>query len=357
MKTALYERHVALNARIGAFAGWEMPLYYKGVLAEHFAVRRAVGLFDVSHMGLIEITGQDAEVFLDYVSTNLMVSRPDFTAIYTVLSSETGGSIDDAVVFRVQPDHFFLVTNAINRQTDLEHLKKHAKGYRVSIQPLFETHGILALQGPRARAVVTRLLGYEPRLNVMQFTMKDYAGEKLLISRTGYTGSFGYEFIGTTKVIVQLWDALLEVGKEEGLEPAGLAARDMLRLEGGYALYGNELSLDIAPTESVSEWTVRWKKASFLGRESLIRLETSPKKRFQKGIVLLEKGIPRKGYPVYKQGRRIGVVTSGTHSPCLGHGIAIIMTTGALAFGEKVEVDVRGNRLTGEVVKLPFFRA
>jgi aminomethyltransferase len=356
MKTPLYDRHVALGAKMIEFSGWEMPLYYKGVISEHFSVRRAVGLFDVSHMGIIEVKGEDAEIFLDFISTNLIVNRPNFSAVYTVLGSENGGSIDDTVIFRIRIDHFLIVTNASNRRVDLEHLQKHSKGYRVAIEPLFETHGILALQGPNARPLLARLLGYEPRLNVMQLTIGEYAGHKLLISRTGYTGSFGYEFMTRSTVLGQLWDELLELGKQEEIQPAGLGARDTLRLEGGYCLYGHELAPDIAPTESVSEWTVRWKKALFLGKAALIRLETNPKKRSQHGVVLLER-IPRRGNPVYKQGRLIGIVTSGTHSPCLGKGIAIIMVSETIAFGEKVEIEVRGHRHVGEVVKLPFYKA
>lgn len=356
MRTALYDRHVALGAKMVEFAGWEMPLSYAGVVAEHLGVRREVGLFDVSHMGYIEIKGDGAEGYLDFVSTNVIRDRPDLSAIYTVFSSDSGGCIDDAIVFRRRANHFFLVVNASNRQRDLEHFRRVAKGYRVSIMPGYETHSILALQGPAAKGLLARVLGYEIPLKAMQFSIKDFDGDELIISRTGYTGSFGYELIGARDLIVRLWDALLENGKEDHIQPAGLGARDTLRLEAGYALFGHELAADIAPTESVSEWTVRWKKSQFLGREALIRLAANPKKRSQHAIALIEKGVPRQGNCLYRGGRQIGIVTSGSFSPCLNRGIAIVMVTDNLALGEKVDVEIRGQKVPSEVVKLPFYK-
>lgn len=355
MRTALYDRHVALGAKIVDFVGWEMPLFYSGIVAEHLTVRRAVGLFDVSHMGCIEIQGEEAEPFVDFISTNTIRDRPDLSATYTVLSTESGGCVDDSIVFRRKEDHFFIVVNASNRQKDLEHLVRTSKGYRVSLLPRYETHGILSLQGPNSRAVLAKFFGQDITLKTMRFTIKSYEQQELILSRTGYTGSLGYELISTIPVIVKLWEALLEVGQDEGIAPIGLGARDTLRLEAGYALYGHELSTDIAPTESVSEWTVSWKKSNFLGKEALLRLASNPKKRSQHAIALLDKGVPRQGCAIFKGNRNIGLVTSGSHSPILSRGIAIIMVRENLALGEKVEVEVRGHRLQAEVVKLPFY--
>lgn len=356
MRTALYDAHLALGAKMVTFSGWEMPLYYSGVLVEHFAVRRAVALFDVSHMGRIDVKGVDAELFFDYVSTNAMTDKPVNSVTYTVFSSESGGSIDDALVFRLGKEHFFAVVNAGNRETVLAHFRKIAVDYRVTVEPLFETEGILALQGPLARELLSRICGCEIPLKAMQCLSLAFADEELIISRTGYTGSFGYELLGSQVLIGKLWELLLKEGREEGILPAGLGARDTLRLEAGYALWGHELAPTIAPTESVSEWTVRWKKDGFLGKEALLRLEASSKKRSQHAVILSEKGIAREGNPVFKNKRPIGVVTSGTHSPCLGAGIALIMVTGNLAFGEVIEIEVRGHRHNAEVVKLPFYR-
>lgn len=356
MRTALYDRHIALGAKICEFAGWEMPLFYSGVVAEHFAVRCEVGLFDVSHMGYLEIKGHDAESFLDYISTNTISGRPDFSVVYTVFSSSTGGCIDDAAVFRRDDTHFFVVVNASNREIDLEHFLRTAKGYRVTIEPHYETHHILALQGPAARSLLARVLGQELSLKAMQFTICEFAGEELIVSRTGYTGSFGYELIGSNETVVQLWDLLMDEGKKEQIRPAGLGARDTLRLEAGFALYGHELTPDIAPTESVSSWTVRWKKEQFLGKEALLRLQASPEKRSQHALALIDKGVPRQGNMIIKNGHSVGQVTSGSFSPCLDRGIAIVMVTDNLAIGEKVDVEVRGHCLQAEVVKLPFYK-
>lgn len=357
MRTALYDRHVALGAKMSDFAGWEMPLFYKGVVLEHLAVRSAVGLFDVSHLGCIEVRGEDAESYLDQISTNVIVNRPDQFATYTVFSSEGGGCIDDAIIFRYDVQHFLVVINAANRQSSWEHFNRVSKGFRVTLTSLYDKYGILALQGPKAKVVLAEVLGHETPLKTMQFALKTFEGEPLIICRSGYTGSFGYELLIANSHLGALWDALLLKGAKSGIEPAGLAARDTLRLEAGYALYGHELALDIAPTESISEWTVRWKKASFLGKEALIRLEGNPKKRSQHAVMLLDKGVPRSGYRVLKDGQTIGTVTSGSYSPCLNRGIAIIMVDQNLALGEKVDVAVRGNPLRAEVVKLPFYKA
>lgn len=357
MRTALYDRHIALGAKMGEYGGWEMPIFYKGVVTEHMAVREGVALFDVAHMGGIEVRGEDAERYLDQISTNVISNRPDSLAIYTVFSSESGGCIDDASIFRFSSEHFLVIINANNRQSDWDHFMRMSKGYRVTLKSLYDTHGILALQGPLSKNVVTKLLDKEPVLKITKFAMELFEGEPFVVSRTGYTGSLGYEFIIANSHLGALWDALLRNGVDEGIEPAGLGARDTLRLEAGFALYGHEIGPDIAPTESVSEWTVRWKKASFLGKDKLIRLETSPKKRSQHAVVILGKGIPRQGCAVLKEGQSIGHVTSGSFSPCLNCGIAIIMVSQNLAFGEKVDIEVRGNRLNAQVVKLPFYKA
>jgi aminomethyltransferase len=355
MRTALYDRHIALEAKMGEFAGWEMPLYYKGAVAEHLAVRNAVGLFDVSHMGCIEIEGEDAARFLDHISTNAISGQPDQLAIYTVFSSEEGGCIDDAIVFCIEANHFLVVVNAGNREADWEHFQRMSKGLRVTLTSRYGTHGILALQGPQAKSVLTQVMRLEIPLKVMQVVPALFENEPIIVSRTGYTGSFGYELIIANSHIGALWDALLQQGADNGIQPAGLAARDTLRLEAGYALYGHELARDIAPTESISGWTVRWKKASFVGKEALLRLEGSSKKRWQHAVMLIEKGVPRSGCRVFKNGQPIGHVTSGSHSPCLNRGIAIIMVDQNLALGERVEVEVRNHRLEGQVVKLPFY--
>lgn len=355
MKTALFDRHVALGAKIVDFAGWEMPISYAGVVAEHLAVRRGVGIFDVSHMGCISIKGVDAEPFLNFVCTNIIVGQLDLSATYTVWASQLGGSVDDTIVYKENDNEYFVVVNASNRMKDLEHLQRVGRSFKVTITARYDQDGILAIQGPFAEKVVRKVLPDDWQLKAMRFTHTPYKDHDVVLSRTGYTGSGGFEIMASVEVIPNLWDELVEAGEEFGIQPIGLGARDTLRLEAGYALYGHELDDTIAATESISAWTVKWKKAEFLGQEALLRLQNSPKKRSQHGVVLSDPGVPRAGCAVIKGGKPIGLVTSGTFSPSLETGIAIVMVTEDLAMSETVEIEVRGRRLRGNVTKLPFY--
>lgn len=354
MKTVLHDRHVALGAKMVDFAGWEMPVQYTGVVPEHHRVRERVGLFDVSHMGRILVEGSDAEALLDYLSTNKIADKKEGTATYTVWAAEGGGSVDDVIVYRKDATHFFVVANAGNREKDLEHLKKYAEGFDVTITDRYKEDGILALQGPLARRVMAKVFPEAETLKAMHFISVTYEGDPVILSGTGYTGSGGFEIYAENSVIAKLWDRLLEEGKAEEIAPIGLGARDTLRLEMGYALYGHELSDAIAPTESVSRWTVRWKKGDFLGREALEELEESSERRRAVGIILKEKGIAREGYPVFHNGEEVGHVTSGTFSPTLDQAIAIVLASKNLKEGDPVEVQIRKNRCAGEVVTFPF---
>lgn len=356
MKTALYQEHIALGAKIVDFSGWQMPLSYKGVVAEHLAVRKRVGIFDVSHMGRILISGPDAEAFASYLSTNHIAGQSDHLAIYTVWASSQGGSIDDVIVYRESSTDFFVIVNASNRQKDLEHVTKVAKSFRVDVKDHYDQEGIIAVQGPNAEQVIRGIFPGTWHLAAMHFMTSKYQNASVIISRTGYTGSGGFEIICPNSLLPSLWRKLLTAGHEYGIEPIGLGARDTLRLEAGYALYGHELSDTIAASESVSAWTVKWKKGDFIGQEALLRLQNSPSRRSQHGVALLDEGVPRAGNPVFKSGKAIGTVTSGSHSPSLQRGIAIVMVTNSLAIGETVEIEVRQKRLKGEVVKLPFYK-
>jgi len=356
MRTPLYDKHVALGAKIVPFADWEMPLTYEGVVAEHMAVRDAVGLFDVSHMGRLIVTGTDAEKFLNFLSTNKIADRPDHSATYTVWANKEGGSVDDTIVFREGVNRFFVVANAGNRAKDRQHLLEHAENFNVSVTDRYQAEGILAVQGPNSKVVLHEVLPGSWELKPMSFMIADFQGHEITVSRTGYTGEHGYELFAPHSILPALWDRLMAVGEEYGMQPCGLGARDTLRLEAGYALYGHELDDRIAATESVSAWTVKWKKGPFLGQGALLRLQDSKDKRSQHGICLIDRGVPREGCRVYKDGEVIGAVTSGSFSPYLKTGIAIVMVSGDLAIDEKVEVEVRSKRLPGRVVKLPFVK-
>lgn len=354
MRTALYENHCALGAKIIDFAGWEMPLHYKSMAAEHLAVRNGIGIFDVSHMGRINISGKEAEMLLDYLSTSLIQGKPNFSATYTVWPNTEGGSIDDLIIYKKDPHQFFVIVNASNRQKDLTHLKKYGAAFDVKIEDLFSSEGILAIQGPKAQDAVSTVFPEAAALKPMHFLTTNYNGSEIVISCTGYTGAGGVEIYAPNHIIVELWERFLTEFKE--MEPVGLGARDSLRLEMGYALYGHELSDTICPSESVSHWTIRWTKKEFLGKQQMQQLENNPKKRSEYGIILEDNRIARDGYTVYRDNKQIGQVTSGSFSPSLNRSIALILVEGQLKPGDLVEVQIRQNKVQGEVVRLPFIK-
>lgn len=347
MQTALFEQHRQLGAKMVGFAGWEMPLQYKGVLHEHNAVRKAAGLFDVSHMGCIHIRGKEAAAFLDFLAVSPIKDKLTGKVTYTVFCKADGGSIDDCLVYRLGEEHFFIVANASNRSPVLEHLKSYATSYEVAIEPQFEGFGILALQGPKSLDLALPLIPESAKLKPMQFIETSFERQNLLLSRTGYTGELGFELYCPNTVLLKLWDLLLATN---AVEPCGLAARDLLRLEMGYALYGHELSLNIAPTESVAAWTVNLLKRDFLGKEALLNRQN----KFQYGVILEEQSLAREGFDVLKQGRKIGQVTSGNFSPEIKKPIAIVMVNEELSLNEIVVIPIRGKNVSAKVIKLPF---
>jgi aminomethyltransferase len=352
MKTVLYEKHCALGAKMVEFSGWEMPLQYQGIIAEHHNVRQRVGLFDVSHMGRILISGKDAEPFLEFICTNRIAGKKNFSVIYTVLAAETGGCIDDVLVYKQDSEHFFLVCNAGNRQQVLKHLQEYSKDFNVLIKDHFSEDGILSLQGPLASPIVKELFGIL-NLKAMQFCPATYKGQKIILSTTGYTGAGGFEFYASNSIIPDLWDQLLLIGKLYGIMPVGLGARDTLRLEMGYALYGHEISETIASIESVAAWAVKLDKENFLGKQSLVDLKSGGM-RSEYAIEMQDAGIARAGYDVVIGGNKIGIVTSGTHSPTLNKAIAIVLVDRKLQKNDQVEVKIRSNLCKAKIVDLPF---
>jgi len=350
-KTLLNDTHRALNAKMVEFSGWEMPISYQGILAEHHEVRERVGIFDLSHMGKIDIEGEDAEQFIDYLSTNRLIQKPDLSATYTVWMHEAGGSVDDLIVYRHHSKHFFVIVNAANRQKDLNHLQRYARDWNVKIHPRFAEEGILAVQGPQALAAVSSLFPQANHLKPMHFQKAIYEGAPLILAATGYTGAGGFELIAQLKSIPPLWEYFTT---QQKVAPIGLGARDTLRLEMGYALYGHELSDTISPNESVSAWTVKMTQTDFLGKAALMQLEQSGRKRFAYGIQLLGSGIAREGYQVFFQEQLIGKVSSGTFSPSLNKAIALILVNQPLNEKEIIFVAVRQQMIPAQIVKLPF---
>lgn len=336
------------------FCGWEMPIQYKGIIQEHMAVRQHAGIFDVSHMGRINVEGSDAEAFLDYLSTNKITGKQDGSATYTVWCDEKGMCVDDLIVYRESSSKFFVIVNAGNRQKDLKHIQNYAKDWKVQITDRYQEDGIVSIQGPRAEELVISQFPEAGDVKPMHFTSTYYHGDRIILSRTGYTGAGGFEIYAPNEAIVKLWDQFFEAGKEVGIEPIGLGARDTLRLEKGYALYGHELSELIAPTESVSAWTVKRDKGEFLGKEALEVLEKQSSKRNEYGIVLEDKGVAREGYAVLSGGQVIGKVTSGTFSPSLNRAIAIVLVERNFKEGDSVDIQIRQNLCHGTISKLPF---
>jgi aminomethyltransferase len=355
MHTSLLEAHRALGGKIVDFYGWQMPVQYKGVIHEHLAVRSKVGIFDVSHMGRIVIEGLEAESLLDYLSTNHIADKQDGSATYTVWCDEKGMVVDDLIVYKESDTRFFVIVNAGNREKDLAHLLHYSGGRDVNIYDHYHEDGILAVQGPKAMELVSSLFPDAADLEPMHFISVPYGGQEIIISRTGYTGETGVEIIAPNALVVRLWKLFLDKGRAFGIEPIGLAARDTLRLEMGYALYGHELSNSIMPIESVSAWTIKWDKPDFLGKKALESMRKANHYRHEYGIVLVDKGIAREGCPVFQKGRQIGIVTSGTFSPSLKVSIAIILVENKLTEGDSVDIQIRRNFCTGHVVRLPFY--
>lgn len=356
MKTCLFEKHCALNAKMVDFCGWQMPLQYAGVLHEHHTVREAVGVFDVSHMGRVLVKGPGAESLLDFLSTNTLAGKQDHTATYTVWPNAQGGSVDDVIVYKNHSQDFFVVVNASNRQKDLLHLKQYAKDYDVHIEDTFDSEGILAVQGPRASQLLPLIFPMAQPVKPMRIQTITYGGMPVILSGTGYTGSGGFEIYAPKAIITELWDKMLLEGKPLGIEPIGLGARDTLRLEKGYALYGHELSDHIAATESVAAWTVHMDKSDFLGKAQMQRLEHSPSKRASYGVILLEPGIAREGCKIYDNDRCIGNVTSGAFAPVLKQAVALILVQGHYHAGDTLQVEVRNKKIPAQIVKLPFLK-
>ncbi len=347
MRTLLYDEHASLGAKIVSFAGWDMPLQYTGVIEEHHAVRTRAGLFDVSHMGRISVKGPDAEAFCDELCTNTITGKKDRSAIYGVLCRENGTAIDDVIVLRHAQDRCSIVSNASNRERVFKHLQERSSGWKVEVSPAYLQEGILALQGPLSREMASAIFPEAAALPAMS----SFEQGHWIISGTGYTGEKGIEIFAPHEDLLALWRRLLDLGAA----PVGLGARDTLRLEKGYALYGHELSDEIAPIESVSAWSVKLNKPHFIGKEALAALSASGKKRAQYGVVLEDAGIARAEYTVQQHGNSIGVVTSGGFSPSLKKSIALVMVRAQLQPGDEVEILIRGKPCKGRVVPLPFF--
>ena len=355
-RTPLYDAHVRAGGKMVEFGGFEMPVQYKtGVIKEHMAVRTGCGLFDVSHMGEILMEGPDAVKNLNMLLTNDYTEMEDGQARYSPMCNEHGGTVDDLIVYKVSPEHYFIVVNASNKDKDYAWITGHAEG-DVTITDVSDEYGQIALQGPLAEKILRKLTAEEniPKKNYYAIWDRNVGGINAIVSRTGYTGSDGFELYPAAEDTEKLWEILLAAGQEEGLIPCGLGARDTLRLEASMPLYGHELSDTISPLTAGLGMFVKLDKADFIGKEALLAAGKPSERRV--GLKAVGRGIPREHQDVYIGDTKIGQTTSGTHCPYVGCPLAMaIIDAQYRKPGTRVEVDVRGRRVETEVVKMPFY--
>lgn len=354
--TELFEKHKAVGAKLVEFHGWEMPLEYSGVISEHKAVRRAAGLFDVSHMGTIEVGGSDSLAFL----RKMLPFRPETLEVdrarYAFLLNPAGGIKDDLIVFHLNEERFLLVVNASNTEKDLEWLRANAAGFDAVVVDDSPDTSILALQGPASWDIVKKALGVDPtQIKYHAFINSEFEGTGYILSKTGYTGEKGFEIYIHRHTVGRMWDALMDAGSESGLLPCGLGARDTLRLEMGYLLYGNDIDEETNPLQAGYAGVLDFENTEFIGREPLARLKDDlPEKRLS-GLMMTGKGIPRHGSLIRASGLEAGVVTSGNYSPSLRIGIALgYLKTGTGT--EDITIEVHGKRFGARVAEYPFYK-
>lgn len=354
-RTPLFPVHVKAGAKMVPFGGWEMPVQYTGIIEEHRAVRRAVGLFDISHMGEFEVEGPEAVAALQGLTTNDVATLEIGQVQYSLLCYPDGGIVDDLTVYRLATNRFMLTVNAANIDTDWAWVTEHggkARWLNISAET-----ALLAVQGPKAEECVQRLADRDPSgLRYYWFVEGRVAGVPARISRTGYTGEDGFELYVAAADAERLWFALLEAGEPDGITPVGLGARDTLRLEMRYALYGNDIDATTNPLEAGLGWVVKLAKGDFIGRSGIEQVKAKGPKRKLVGFEMVDRAVPRHGYRIVKDGREAGVVTSGSYGPAVDKYIGVGYVTAELArVGSELDVEVRENPRRARVVPTPFY--
>lgn len=357
LKTPLYDHHVKWNGKIVPFAGYLLPVQYEGgVIAEHTAVRSKAGLFDVSHMGELRFTGKDALKTLNYILTNDFTGMYDGQVRYSPMANQDGGCVDDLLVYRVNEDEYLVVVNASNKDKDAAWMSQHLLGDCVMTDESSETAQV-ALQGPNSKDIILKLVDLDVLpTKYYSFTKDvDVKGVKCLISRTGYTGEFGYEIYCANADAGKLWDLLMEAGAEFGLIPCGLGARDTLRLEAAMPLYGHELDDVTTPLEAGLDFAIKLDKEDFIGKRAM--MAKLPLQKVRIGLEVTGRGIVREHQAIFVGDKQVGETTSGTHCPHLGKAVAMGYVAPEFAeLGTEVEVDVRGRKVTAKVIALPFYK-
>ncbi len=357
--TRLHENHVKLGAKMIEFFGWHMPVEYKGIIPEHMAVRQQAGLFDVSHMGEIHVSGPEALAFLQYLTPNDVARlTPPMQAQYTALPTPKGTFVDDMLVYSLGPDFYLLVVNASNQDKDFAWVAEQAKKFKVKVENMSDAYSQLALQGPLAEKIL------QPLTDVPLASMKSFAaangkvaGEEALVSRTGYTGEDGFEIYTLSEKPGLMWDAILEQGRSAGVQPIGLGARDTLRLEAKLMLYGNDIDDTTTMIEADLKWVIKFKKGDFLGSDVLKRQVEEGVSRKIAGFEVTGRGIARPHYPVYFQGQKVSQVCSGTFAPFLKKSIGLAyLPVAATPLGTEIEIEIRDHRVPAKVVPTPFYK-
>ncbi|MEG1581464.1 MAG: glycine cleavage system aminomethyltransferase GcvT, partial [Bacteroidaceae bacterium] len=353
-RTCLYDKHIALNAMMSPFGGFEMPIQYTTIIDEHNAVRNTCGIFDVSHMGEVEITGPDAEKYVQHIFTNDIANAPVGKIYYGMMLYPTGGAVDDLLVYKEGENRLFLVINAANIDKDLEWMNQNAAGFNVKIDNQSEQYGEVAVQGPQAEALIEELVGIPcQELEFYTFKRLEKDGENILISRTGYTGEDGFEIYGSQAFTKKMWDAFVESGK---VKPCGLGCRDTLRFEVGLPLYGDELTADITPIEAGLGLFVKIDKAEFIGKDIVSKQKADGVSKKIVGIELVGKAIPRHGYEVVVDEKVIGTVTTGYNSISTGKSVCMALVDAHyMKIGTPVQVRIHKKLHEGVVTKKRFY--
>ena len=358
-KTKFYNIHKNLGAKIVEFAGYEMPIQYSSIIAEHKAVRNSVGVFDVSHMGEVFISGEKALDFVQYITINDASKLINGRVQYSAMCYPDGGIVDDLLVYRIREKEFLLVINASNIDKDFKWMNDNNK-FDVVLENRSDEYSLLAVQGPKSKEVLKKLTDTDlDNLEYYHFTKAKVAGIDVILSRTGYTGELGYElyFTGDEKKAEVLWEKIFEAGKEFDIQPVGLAARDSLRLEMGFCLYGNDIDQTTNPLEAGLGWITKLNKEDFIGKEKLVEIKSKSLKRKLSALVSEEKAFPRHGYDISFNGKIIGNVTSGTVSPVMEKPIALGYIEKEFSNeGDAVGILIRGKEVPARVVKLPFIK-
>ena len=351
-RTCLYDKHVALGALIAPFAGFDMPIQYSGITEEHNAVRRHCGVFDVSHMGEVLVTGSEAEKYINHIFTNDVKGLPAGKVLYGMMCYPDGGVVDDTCICKLEDQVFLMTINASNIDKDIAWIEKNAAGFDVVIKNKSENYGQLALQGPEAEAKIESVLGISTKdLNFYEVRQVKTDGEVIIVSRTGYTGEDGFEIYGSPKYINEAWDKLIAAG----ITPCGLGCRDTLRFEVGLPLYGNELSDKISPVMAGLSMFVKLDKEEFIGKDALQKQKAEGVSQRLRGIVLEGNAIPRHGYKVMKAGKEVGVVTTGYRLISTPKSCAVALVDASVQMGDKLEIQIRKKSFLGIVVKKKFY--